>query len=261
LRELQDYIREKGNSAKTTNSAISALRVIFDYLMDEEEIATNPCYGLKHLVASEEKEERGAFKLQQVQTAFKLEWEDNRDYLLSILGASCGLRNSEINALRVSSIVEKNGYHYLDVRNAYNADTKTKTPAGKRTIPLHPEVTKALQAHIKIMGYKDDEYLFWETRRGSLQPLPPKVFGDSVVCAAKLMGISDKYLNDNNITFYGWRHFFNSLLVTANINPYRVKMLMGHTLDKHNDMTGNYFKQIADDTDEIIEAVGLLFKP
>jgi len=260
LRELQDYIRDKGNAAKTVNSAISALRVIFDYLMEEEKISSNPCYGLKHLIV-QGKEERGTLPLDKVQAVFKMEWADNRSRLLSELGACCGLRNSEINALRVSSILEMNGHHYLDVQNAHDADTKTKTEAGRRRLPLHPSLAKRLKAHIKIMQLSESDYLFWEMRRGKLQGLPPKTFCDSVNDVAKLIGLSEKYLNDNNISFYGWRHFFNSLLIAAGINPYRVKVLMGHTLDKRSDMTGNYFHQIADDTEEIIAAVDILFKP
>lgn len=262
LRELQDYLRGKRLTAKTTNTAISALRKIFEYLVDEEEIVNNPCLGLKHLAESGEKEERGAFPLEEVKGAFKLTWDDNRYYLLSLLGAGCGLRNSEINALRPSNLFEKNGYSYLEVKNAYNAETQTKTAAGRRTIPIHPIIAGRLKKHIDAMGYTDTDYLFWERTRGSedVRELPPKVFCDSVIYAAKKMGLTEKYLNDNNITFYGWRHFYNSLLITANINPYRVKIVMGHSLDTKNDMTANYYKQITDDTVQIIDAVKILFE-
>ncbi|MBP7262815.1 MAG: tyrosine-type recombinase/integrase [Spirochaetia bacterium] len=258
LRDMQDYMRDKNLSAKTVNSALSALRVIFDYLMEEEKIANNPCYGLKPLVVQGQ-EERGTLPLDKVQSVFKMEWSDNRSRLLCELGACCGLRNSEINALRVSSIVEANGHHYLDVKNAHNATRNTKTEAGKRRIPLLPQLVAHLKKHIEIMGLAEADYLFWEHREGKLQSLPPKVFGQAVIDAAMLLGLSEKYLNDNNITFYGWRHFYNSLLITAGINPYRVKVLMGHSLGKGNDMTANYYKQIADDTEEVLTAVSTLF--
>lgn len=258
LRELQDDMREKGLTAKTVNSAISALRVIFDYLMDEEQIDYNPCHGLKPLVVQGQ-EERGTFSLDNVKAVFKMEWPDQRSLLLAELGACCGLRNSEINALRVSNLLEKNGHHYLDVKNAHTATRKTKTEAGKRKVPLLPRLATHLKEHIEIMGLSEADYLFWEQREGKLQSLPPKVFGQSVIDTAKLLGLSEKYLNDNNITFYGWRHFYNSLLIAVGINPYRVKVLMGHSLGKNNDMTANYFKQIADDTDEVLSAISVLF--
>lgn len=259
LRELQDDMRDKGLTAKTVNSAISALRVIFDYLMDEEQIDYNPCHGLKPLVVQGQ-EERGTFPLDMVKAVFKMEWPDQRSRLLSELGACCGLRNSEINALRVSSLLEMNGHHYLDVKNAHDATRNTKTEAGKRRLPLLPLLASHLTKYIKIMGLSESDYLFWEQREGKLQSLPPKVFGQTVVDAATLLGLSDKYLNDNNITFYGWRHFYNSLLITAGINPYRVKILMGHSLGRNNDMTANYFKQITDDTVQIIDVIRPLFE-
>ncbi len=262
LRELQDYIRDKKFTAKTVNSAISALRRIFDYLVEEEKLKINPCQGLKHLVELGEKDERGTFPFEKVKDVFKLTWDDNKYLLLSMLGAGCGLRNSEINALRASSLTIKNGYHYLDVKNAYNSDTKTKTLAGVRSIPIHPVVAEKIKEHIKILSLGESDYLFWEQPRGkgALTELPPKDFGESVVYAAKKMGFDEKYLNDHNITFYGWRHFYNSLLIRANINPYRVKVVMGHSLDTKNDMTANYFKQIADDSVQIIDAIRPLFE-
>lgn len=258
LRDMQDSMRDKGLSAKTVNSAVSALRVIFDYLMEEEKIANNPCYGLKPLIVQGQ-EERGTFPLDKVQAVFKMEWADSRSLLLCELGACCGLRNSEINALRVSSIVETNGHHYLDVKNAHDATRNTKTEAGKRRIPLLPRLAARLKKYIEIMGLSESDYLFWEQRMGKLQSLPPKLFAQAVDDAAKLLGLSEKYLNDHNITFYGWRHFYNSLLIASGINPYRVKVLMGHSLGKGSDMTANYYKQIADDTEEVLAAISVLF--
>lgn len=144
LRELQDYILEKGNKAKTVNSALSALRQVFSYLEDEEEIKINPFYGLKQLAEAGEKTERGAFPLEKVKMAFRLNWHEKRDYLLSVIGASCGLRNSEINALQKKSIITKDGFNYFNIKSAFNSDTSTKTQAGIRLVPIHPFLMKEL---------------------------------------------------------------------------------------------------------------------
>ena len=261
LRELQDYILDKGNKAKTVNSALSALRQIFSYLEDEEEIKSNPFYGLKQLAEAGEKTERGAFPLEKVKMAFRLSWYEKRDYLLSVIGASCGLRNSEINALQRKSMISKDGFHYFNIKSAFSADKATKTQAGIRLVPIHPFLVKELDQLIDIMEYKPDDYIFWEKRKGQeeLKELPYKVFGDSVVYAAKKMGLTENYLNDNNITFYGWRHFYNSLLVKSNINIYKIKVVMGHSLNAGSDMTANYYKSIDNDYSDIINAVGVLF--
>jgi integrase len=261
LRELQDYIKDTEVKAKTVNSALSALRQIFSYLMEEEEIVYDPFFGLKPLVESGEKVERGTFPLEMVKMVLRESWEEKRYYLLSLLGATCGLRNSEVNALKRRNLVNRDGHSFLEVSNAFDSQTKTKTKAGKRQIPIHPYVAEQLLELIKVMSYGDEDYLFWE--KGNLQPelkpLPYKVFGDSVIYTAEKMGLKEKYLNDNNITYYGWRHFYNSLLVMANVNLYKIKIVMGHSLNTNNDMTANYYKSIDNDYSDIINAVGVLF--
>lgn len=262
LRELQDYIRETGVKAKTVNSALSALRQVFRYLEDEEEINKNPFYGLKPLAELDEKEERGAFPLDKVRLAFKLDWSDKHYYLLSILAGSTGLRNSEINALRVSSIIANDNSYHVDVRNAFDSSSKTKTKAGVRKVPLHPFVYSKLLEWIEVKNLHGNDYLFWERKKGpesELKPISYSEFGLSVVEAGRKMGLNESFMNDNNITFYSWRHFYNSLLVRAGINIYKIKTVMGHTLNTSNDMTANYYKSIDNDDSDIISAVDILF--
>jgi len=252
LIELQNYIKEsgeEGKSAKTVNNAMSSLKQIFDYQIDNGKITgVNPFNGIKWMSDNGEKMVRGAFPLEQVKKIWDKQWDDQLLYMLTMIGATCGMRNSEIGRLKVSSIIQKKDQFFLNVE-------KSKTKAGIRTIPLHTKTHEKIVEYIAILGLSPDDYLF----RQFGKEIYYKTFGYAVKYAGGLMGFDDQYLDNNNISFYSWRHFFNSLLISSNVNIYKTKMVMGHSLNGKNDMSGNYYKQIDDDYSDVLGAVNKLF--
>lgn len=257
LIDFQDWlVEEKELKNKTINNCISALKNIFEYLQNRERIKHNPFTGLQWMAENYDARTRGVFPLNKVKNLFLMDWENKLFYILNLLAASCGLRNEEIDFLRVSSIIQGRNCSLLDITNAHSDGSGTKTPAGVRKIPLHPYVDQKLREYISERGLGEDDYLFLQDGGKRLYY---KVYGQAVRQAGTMMGFTDTNLQDDFISFYSWRHFYNSLLIDSHINSLRVKMVMGHKMPVSSDMTANYYHGIIDDYTDIIRALDYLF--
>jgi integrase len=157
-------------------------------------------------------------------------WQSKKAFLFSCF---CGLRISDINALRWENIIRENGHYYVRTRMV-----KTKEP-------------------IKVK--LSDEALRWLPNRDG-QKGCEKVFKN--LCSRTYLGIMlERWAKDadihKKITFHTARHTFATLLLTLGVDIYTVSKLLGHSDVK---ITEIYATLIDSKRDAAVDKVDGLFK-
>ncbi|AEF85745.1 site-specific recombinase, phage integrase family [Treponema primitia ZAS-2] len=155
--------------------------------------------------------------------------------LLCLIGNLCGLRVAEIYMLRKSYIKKIGDTYFFDIVNSRINQSGTKTPAGKRLVPIHPIVYKHLIKYIKDNDRTD--YLFWNGGKG----ISYSQFDRSSKIFSFLSGYDINTIKKHNIVFNSFRHFFKTMLQNK-IPEYKdyIEMIMGHGKNKKGDMSKNY---------------------
>jgi integrase len=160
----------------------------------------------------------------EVRKLFPLDWADvwvsYLFCLLNKLAACTGMRLGEIVGLRGECVFDS----YIKVCGQFGrygfTDTKTHK---ERNIPIPSLIRFELQKLIDING---QGYLFSEN--GGERPIERRRVLRSLYEAFEKIGISDDERRRRNITFHGWRHFFNTTLRLANIADSKVQSVTGH---------------------------------
>jgi len=170
---------------------------------------------------------------------------DEKDLFLadvvSMLGLTCGMRNSEIARLKRKDI-----RRYKDVEGYYLFVWNHKTEAHNQTegeeyrkIPIHPFIVDCLRKYIKYFGKEADDYLFGEPRadkdtgeidgflkQGKFENAinylyqqiafrmeAQKTGGLESALEAVEKGEWKNEMREKRITFYSLRHTFETLFV------------------------------------------------
>jgi len=238
LSRFQDHLL-KTMGAKSVNDNVSAVRMMFKRLIATGYAHTNPFAGLPAIKKGEIKT-TGCYEIDKVKGVFNQEWKpaqpvgkiSDKDaarseakvsahHILCLLIYATGMRNSEINRLQLSDIVEIGGETFIDI-------PKSKTPNGERKVPLHPFV------HKKLLEYAKG--------RDTVFPQIGKTF--EKLCSAAnvvlggLLGHTPETLKTENIRFYSGRHFWKTLMNSENLGENTEKLLMGHKI--HGDIANTY---------------------
>jgi len=177
-------------------------------------------------------------------------------FMLSAIGLTCGMRNSEIGKLKRNDIkyIKSENAYYLSVFNS-KTDFFNSGNDEYRKIPLHPFIVGMLKGHIQSRKIEKGDFLFFEEPKSK-----DKIYGKAVMelyrrikvretlqetgnLIEALQATNDKELEremkEKNITFYSLRHTFQTLLATK----YKDQLLlidyfMGHKPQQK--MLGNY---------------------
>ena len=154
--------------------------------------------------------------------------EVKRAFLFSCF---CGLRISDVQALRWENVTSNNGKRYVTI-------TMQKTKA-QLNLPLSNEALKWLPD--KPEGAKPGDLVF-NLKRGSIYYGVPKW--------AKAAGITKK------VTFHVSRHTFATMMLTLGADIYTVSKLLGHSDVKQTQI---YAKIIDKKKDDAVDLVNGLF--
>jgi len=206
--------------AKTVNDHISAVRMAFNHLVTTGYAKSNPFAGLPAIKKGESKI-TGYYEAVRVKGVFNREWENPAHRLFCLLIYSTGMRNCEINRIKLSDIMEIGGETFIDIK-------KSKTKNGRRKVPLHPFVREKLTEHAN--------------GRDTVFPQIGKTF--EKLCSAAnvalggLLGNTSETLKNENIRFYSGRHFWKTLMSSENLGENAEKLLMGHKV--HGDIANTY---------------------
>jgi len=205
----------EGIKPQTINHYISYIKLIFNHLLQEGYINTNPC---KSVIAIKIKKEdlkiTGCYEVDKIKGVFNKKWKDDRSYLLCLLMYTTNMRNCEIFNLRLQDIIMIGQYHFINV-------PESKSQNGIRQVPLHDFVYKRILSYAKKHGKTD--YIF----RTAGKKLGSRVYKRAVIELAGYMGYTLEDIKKENIRFYSGRHFWKTLMNSENLGDIE-EVFMGH---------------------------------
>jgi integrase len=189
-------------------------------------IKTNPCAGIKSLQKETKnikiltpEEEKALFPAD-----WSAVWDDETVYILNRLAACTGMRIGELLGLRGEYLFD--GYITVAGQHGRHGYGDTKTHKARNiTIP------KVMERDLLRLKEKNgDGYLF--SKDGGRKPVSRGTVSKTLYKALGKIGISDKERRERKLSMHGWRHFFNTMLLSANVADSKVMSLTGHASKK-----------------------------
>jgi integrase len=223
---------EKGIRNNTANTFLNILVTMLNEAVRQKIIKANPAL----LVMKLKKDTKAIdiLKANEVKKVFPENWrkvwgDEYIAYVANKLAACTGMRFGEVLGLRGEFVHED----YIRVCAQYTAygyvDTKTHD---SRNVPIPLGIQHDLEQLKKING---NGFLF--SSNGGRTPLLRVVVYEAFYTALKNIGIDETERKRRNISFHGWRHFFNTTLRMANVADSKVMSVTGH---KTQGMTEHY---------------------
>ncbi len=223
---------EKGFSNNAANTFLSILVTMLNEAVRQKFIKTNP--ALQVIKLQKDTKTIDILKADEVKKIFPANWrkvwgDEYMAYVANKLAACTGMRFGEVLGLRAEFVLEG----YINVCSQYTAfgygETKTHD---SRNVPIPQAIQRDLAQLKKING---DGFLF--SSNGGKTPLLRMAVYEAFYAALRNIGIDEAERKQRNISFHGWRHFFNTMLRMANVADSKVKSVTGH---KTQGMTEHY---------------------
>ena len=217
ISRFQDYLLDHRElKPQTVNDYLSGVKKVFAYLCGKGKLANNPFNNVWNLTVSDgDKKAVGCHEVEKLKSVFSAEWSDKLSYILCLLVYSTGLRDNEIEKLKVEDIINIDGCAFLDIR-------ESKTRNGVRLAPLHNFVKSRLVNYIK--ENKRDNYIF--TRNGN--HLQSTVYREANTALARKLRVPEAEIERQNIQFHSGRHFWKTLMNSENLGEDIEEVFMGH---------------------------------
>lgn len=271
IRMFQAYLKEYDLKPKTINSRINgSIKKIYDHLLLNGTIKETPFppKGVSINLKSKEGDiqKRKIYSITRVfDVLFDVDmWKMYKnkkglendipynDYkkrrLLCLIGATCGLGDGEVHFLRKSSLIKKSGIYFLNIENSRINQTGLKTTNRKRKVPLHRITYNAIKDYIKENNITD--YLFYKEGQKSINY---DRYKDANIECGIHCGYEEKEIEEKNVVFYSFRHFYRTVLVQGGLQKEISKYFMGHSKDKKDmEETYSHIEDIGlDDIDDV----------
>jgi integrase len=157
--------------------------------------------------------------------------------------------------------------NYIEIAGSWERDQGLKsTKTGKkRVVPIPVRVYENIQAVIACLSYREPEdFVFCGDRRAV--PITQHTVWTHFIEALEKIGIKKTFddkgvlirdmREERRLVFHSWRHTFNSLLLSRNVSPDRVRSLTGHSSEK---MTEHYTHFTPDDFKDVLKIQEDLF--
>jgi site-specific recombinase XerD len=250
LVNYQDYCMDKGLKPQTVNHYVSFVSKILDYLVHRDYIKTNPCRGLRRLrVKQESYKIRNCYNVKEMRGIFNKRWkkEDELSYLLCLMIYSTGMRNSEMDRIKVKDIIRKNRCWFIDI-------SKSKSRFGERMVPLHNFVYGKLMRYIKKEGKGPEDLLFCQPNG---KKLPRQRYTNANIALGTFTKRDKAQLKKENITFYSGRHFWKTLMNADDLGEVE-EYFMGHKVS--NDVSKRYNHRDKQGQGKIAQKAQAVFK-
>lgn len=225
---------ERAISNTTANIALKVLNSILSYAKSKDLIPTNPCKDIERL--AEQKKEKPVPNDNDINLLFSKPWESEMVRECCFIAANTGMRIGEIIALQGYQI--KDDYILVDANETRLGYRKAPKNGKARKIPISKELRNSIVPFIRGA----DEYLF--TINGNSHVVPQTIYS-KLYAQLKKIGLGDK-----GFTFHSFRHYFNTKLVAADINPEKIRAIVGHSSEA---MTEHYLHLSVEDLREITE--------
>jgi len=225
--------KKKELSNKTANNNLNILKVILGEAHKKGLMSSNPSKGVTPL--RKNAVERGILTPPEVKKLFSPDtvekvWDnDIFCFTGNLLSALTGLRQGEVLAIRGMDIFPE----YIHIEHSFNRTEGLKsTKTGDiRDIPISPFVYDLL---LQMIKKNPEEYLF--SFKGD-KPIEGRKLTNGLYKALSNIEISKKEIEERNIKFHSWRHFFNTTLRRNGLADSKIQKITGH---KTHEMTEHY---------------------
>lgn len=221
-------------SNSTANLALSTLSIILDFAKSKDIIAENPCRKVERL--ADQKKEKPVPNDSDINLLFSQPWESEMVRECCFIAANTGMRIGEIIALQGYQI--KDDFILVDSNETKVGYRKAPKNGKTREIPISKELRNSIVPFIRGAN----EYLF--TINGNTHVTPQAIY-TKLYAQLKKIGLGDR-----GFTFHSFRHYFNTKLVAADINPEKIRAIVGHSSEA---MTEHYLHLSVEDLKEITE--------
>lgn len=229
--------KNAGISHNTANKMLSLLRSILNYAVKCNLIEKNPVAEIERL--HPDSRIRESFTEDEVKKLFSVKWISPMAKSACYLSATTGMRLGEVRALQGYQIHED----YILVDASWDDTERKSTKSGKsRIVPL----TKKAYAYLLPFMRNDHDYLF--SLRDNI-PVGDRYITDRLYEMLDSLGIERK-----GRSFHSFRHYVNTKLVAANINPEKIREAIGHS---SSEMTEHYLHLKVEDMSEIRNVVSI----
>jgi site-specific recombinase XerD len=214
--KLQNTLLGEKRKQYTVNRLIGCVKQMFDHLLMDGVISENPFRQAVPLpTKTSDSAIRGCYEIGKLKGVFNTRWQDRQSHLLCLMIYSAGLRNSEIDRVRLQDIIEINNIHFINV-------VESKTENGVRLTPLHNFTHEKLVAYAKKKKRRPDEpiFQFEDTKKHT-------AYRNANIELGKKLKADKNTLKEQNITFYSGRHFWKTLMNAHELGDVE-EYFMGH---------------------------------
>jgi integrase len=249
--KLQDYLLSRKNRPQTVNSYLGGLNAIFNHLLIHGIITDNVFGKVDALkITAQNYTIRGCHEINNVTGVFNKRWNDPVSYLLCLIIYTTGMRNSEIERIRVKDIIKIDDCRFINI-------TDSKTQNGVRIVPLHDFVYKKLHSFTIKTGKKPDDLLFIFTVTGKAKHNQSTLYNKANTDMGVIMKIDKNILKEQHITFYSGRHFWKTLMNSEDLGDVE-EYFMGHKVS--NNTAKRYNHRDKQGQEKILEKAREAFK-
>ena len=203
--------KKKPIKPQTIKSYFSCISQIYDNLITEGVAKLNPVKSLVRIKMAEEKL-RGCYEITMLKGAFNKKWGNQLSYLLCLIIYTTGMRNGEIERIKVCDLIVIDKIHFINIQ-------ESKTRNGIRIVPLHEFVYRKIITYAKKNDKNKNDLIFENVKRISYEVANSEL--------ARFTKYSKERLEAENITFYSGRHFWKTLMDSENLGDIE-EYFMGH---------------------------------
>lgn len=230
-------------SEKTRNLHMSKFSSLFNWLVADNKIPTNPFRGFAQKPKTSAKQQRDPFTREDIKSIFTApiwadaEYKKPSEYWIALLALYTGARLTELCQLQQSDIVEIDGIHCLRITNESETMEKfLKTAAAQRIIPIH---SKLIELGFLTFVNNCKDRLFPECKK-----FRDKYSHDYSKWFGKLK--TDRVADAKKKTAHSFRHTLATELKLHNIQPELRAEILGHSYEAEGikaDMTANRYSK------------------
>jgi site-specific recombinase XerD len=247
IANFQDYLLSCGNKPQTINRYLSSVNVVFNHLLMTGVIKENAFDRVKALkTGAKSTKVRGCLDIDKMAGVFHKPWDDSLSYLLCLMIYSTGMRNSEIEKIKVKDLIELGGIYFVDVK-------ESKSKNGIRMVPLHDFVYKKIRGYIKQAGKQEEDYIFSVQGR----PNQSTLYNKANALLGEKLNLSPRDLEEQKISFYSGRHFWKTLMNSEGLGDGIEEFFMGHKVS--GDVSKNYNHKDKQGREKLLEKAKEVF--
>jgi integrase len=251
---FQNFLLKKGNKPQTVNKFMGGLNAIFEHLVMHGTITGNVFDKVPMLKVSKKNYVlRGCHELNTLTGAFNKRWKDPVSYLLCLVIYTTGMRNSEIECVKVKDIIKIKDCHFINIE-------ESKTQNGVRMVPLHDFVYKKLMSFITKTGKQPEDRLFVFSAAGTAKHNQSTLYNKANIDLGTILKIHKQdvagELERQGITFYSGRHYWKTLMNAEELGDVE-EYFMGHKVSR--DIAKRYNHRDKQGQEKILEKAREVF--